>query len=130
MRVRGEDHSGVLDIKKATDHQRRLYQFREGYHSASGFLYEHSGIASKYFGAKPRNENDLYKMLGNLRFKVLCPVQKNKLEERERTILFAYIRTYGEPPPLNLNLPKRWEKIPGGFDMRRASAGLNSSSSR
>jgi len=123
-RVRGKDLAGILYIGKAKNLQRRLYQFWNGYHSASGFLYQHPSIASKLFKKKIGSEDDIYKSLGKLSFRASYPINKRSLGRAERAALFAYVKRYGEPPPLNLNLAKRWKDPPPANDIRWAERGI------
>ncbi len=123
-RIRGEDHAGILYIGKAKNLQRRLRQFWNGYHSASGFLYQHPAIANKLFRKGIKHEDDVYDNLGKLRFRTAYPIHKASLERAERAALFAYIKNFGEPPPLNLSLPKRWEEAPSTRETRWAEKGI------
>ena len=123
-RVRGKDFAGILYIGKAINLQRRIYQFWDGYHSASGFLYQHPAIANKLFEKKIRLEDDIYKNLGKLRFRTSYPIHKRSLGRAERAALFAYVKRYGEAPPLNLNLAERWKDPPPVNDIRWAEKGI------
>jgi len=123
-RIRGEDHTGILYIGKAKNLQRRLYQFWDGYHSASGFLYQHSTIASVLFKKIMMKEDDIYDHLGKLKFRFAQPIHKASLERAERAALFAYIKNFGEAPPLNLSLPKRWKEAPPAQEIRWAEKGI------
>jgi len=39
--------------------------------------------------------------------------------------MFAYIRRFGEAPPLNLNVPKRWDRLPSSQDLKWAEKGIS-----
>jgi hypothetical protein len=123
-RIRGKDKAGILYIGKARNLQRRLYQFWDGYHTASGFLYQHWTLAEKLLNRVIKNNEDIYDCLAKLKFRVACPISKSKIEKAERAALFAYIKHYGEAPPLNLSLPKRWKTAPPWHEVRWGERGI------
>ncbi|MEE9615192.1 MAG: hypothetical protein V3W31_09660 [Thermodesulfobacteriota bacterium] len=111
-RVAGQDHSGILYIGKSIKLRRRLKRFIDFNHIASGFLWENREVAGGILGERCQSDEDyLIEQLGKLKVK-FSTINKSKLEEAERAVLHAYVRKFGEVPPLNNSLPKRWSKEP------------------
>jgi len=123
-RVGGDDRKGIVYIGKSTNLRRRVKNFWDGYHSAGGYLYEHPIIAEKIMKMKIINEKDVDKGIGKLKIRYATITDSEKLEMAERAVMFAYIRRFGEAPPLNLNMPKRWDKMPSLTHLKWAEVGI------
>ena len=123
-RIGGLDRAGILYIGRASNVRNRLWSFWDANHTASGFLWTHPGIARLVLGGRVRTVTDVEKQLGRLTVRYATPVHGRQLGRAERALLFAYINSFGEAPPLNLSLPKRWDGTPVASDLRWAERGL------
>jgi hypothetical protein len=45
------------------------------------------------------------------------PQSSKELNKAERALLFAYMYKFGEPPPLNFNLPGHWKEKPDKMEL-------------
>jgi hypothetical protein len=124
-RVGGDDKKGIVYIGKSKNLRRRVKNFWDGYHSAGGYLYEHPIIAGKIMKMKIINEKDVDKGIGKLKIRYATVTNLEELELAERALMFAYIRRFGEAPPLNLNVPKRWDRLPSSQDLKWAEKGIS-----
>ena len=102
----------------------RIWQFWDANHTASGFLWTHPSIARLVLGQPIRTVSDVEKHVGKLRVRYATPVRGQQLLRAERAILFAYVNAFGEAPPLNLSLARRWEATPTSQDLRWAEKGI------
>jgi len=123
-RLAKTDHKGIVYIGKSKILRNRLWRFWYAQHPASGFLWENPDVASKLTGKKCRNHKDVENILGRFTVKVATPIDKNLLESAERAVMYAYVKTYGELPPLNFSLPKRWSNLPKDKDINWGKVGL------
>ena len=125
-RIGGTDNKGIIYIGKSKILLDRLWSFwRVRNHIASDFLCAHPTIAQTILNNKQiKKEADVEKSLGNLRVRYCAPIEDSFLEEAEGTLFFAYIGHFGEAPPLNLNLPGRWNKLPTKQALQWAREGL------
>jgi hypothetical protein len=71
------------------------------------------------------NEKDVDKGIGKLKIRYATVTNLEELELAERSLMFAYIRRFGEAPPLNLNVPKRWDRLPSSQDLKWAKKGIS-----
>jgi hypothetical protein len=115
QRIGGTDFRSIIYIGKAKNLRNRLWAFWKANHSASGFLWTHPTMANIVLNKPVRTVSDVEKYLGKLEI---------LLDSAERALLFAYIQCFGEAPPLNLSLPKRWNQLPPAEDLRWAEEGL------
>ena len=118
------DNAGILYIGKAKILRDRLWDFWKQNHTASGFLWTHTAIAQIILNKPILIVNDIGKYLGELKVRYSTPIDEKLLDVAERALLFAYIQYYGEAPPLNLSLPRRWEQLPPSQDRQWAEEGL------
>ena len=122
-RLGGRDEAGIIYIGKSVDLHRRLLWFMSGNHIASWFLWKKVGVARKIFGKKYKNNDDWDKMVGHLEFRY-CLLRKNQLNNRERAVIYAYVKKYGEVPPLNFSFPKRMKEAPKDNELKWARGAL------
>jgi len=123
-RIGGVDDRSIIYIGKAKNLRDRLWDFWKANHSASGFLWRHPTMASIILNKPTRSFNDVMTYLGKLKVRYSTPIDVDLLERAERALLFAYIRSFGEAPPLNLILPKRWDEFPPAQDLLWAERAL------
>ena len=126
-RIGGIDRAGILYVGRASNVRSRLWNFWSANHTASGFLWTHPGMARLVLGGRVRTVADVETQLGRLTARYATPVHGRQLGRAERALLFAYISSFGEAPPLNLSLPKRWDGSPVASDLRWAERGLQRS---
>ena len=127
QRVGGMDRKGILYVGKSGILRKRLCQFWDAWHPASGLLWDHPKIAGKILGKKITKKRDVGLLLGKLIAKVATPIKGKKnleLTEKAFALLFAYMNRLGELPPLNFSLPGHWDGGPGRRELRWAEAGL------
>jgi hypothetical protein len=124
QRIGRVDNAGILYIGKAKNLRDRLWDFWEQNHTASGFLWAHIGVAQIILNKPILTVSDVGKYLGKLNVRYSTPISEDQLDTAERALLFAYIQYFGEAPPLNLSLPKRWEQPPPSQDRAWAEKGL------
>jgi hypothetical protein len=115
---------GILYVGKSVKRGNRLLQFWDGEHPASGFLYADLKVATVILATPCQDEQDVADCLSKLSVKVVTPVPAAELEAAERAVLYAYLYRFGEPPPLNCNLPQRWGTAPKAEELRWATGGL------
>jgi hypothetical protein len=123
-RIGGVDTHGIIYIGRSEILRIRLWDFWIQKHDASAFLWTHLDMASVILNKPIRTESDLRICLGKLRARYSMPIEDSMLNDAERALIFAYIKRFGEAPPLNLSLPSRWEEPPGEQDLRWAEQGL------
>jgi len=124
-RVGGDDRKGIVYIGKSINLRQRVKSFWNGNHTAGGYLYEHPVIARKIMKMRIINEKDVDKGIGKLKIRYATVTNLEELELAERALMFAYIRRFGEAPPLNLNVPKRWDRLPSSQDLKWAEKGIS-----
>ena len=124
QRIGRVDNAGILYIGKAKILCDRLWNFWKQNHTASGFLWTHIGVAQIILNKPILTVSDVGKYLGKLNVRYSTPISEDQLEMAERALLFAYIQYFGEAPPLNLSLPRRWEQPPPSQDREWAEKGL------
>ena len=114
-RIGGIDSNGILYVGKALTIRKRLGQFWSADHIASDFLRMNLPLTRIFLGKWVDDEKDLYPLLGKLYVRIATPISgKGKLDEAEWATLFAYVYRFGELPPLNFSLRKRWGVNPQG----------------
>jgi hypothetical protein len=123
-RIGGVDKTSILYIGKAKNLRERLWNFLEQYHGVTAFLWEHLVVAEIILNKSIPTLHELGKHLGELEVRYSTPISKDLLGRAERALIFTYIQRFGEPPPLNMNLPKRWEQLPPSLDREWAEKGL------
>jgi len=123
-RIGGEDATGILYVGRATRLRFRIWRFLNSQHTASGFLWENPHIARLVIGSHIRSVRDVERQLRKLTVRYATPMRGSTLALAERALLFAYITTFGEAPPLNLSLVKRWDSMPKSSDLRWAEYGI------
>lgn len=123
-RIGGTDNKSILYIGKAKNLRNRVSQFRWANHTASGILWTHPTMARIVLNKPIRSVSDVEKYLGELIACYSTPINVDSLERAERALLFAYIQSFGEAPPLNMSLPRRWDELPPAQDLRWAENGL------
>jgi hypothetical protein len=123
-RVGGVDRSGILYLGKASSLRSRVWGFWYTNHTASGFLWTHPDLAALVLGARLRSVRDVEKAIDGLTVRYATPVAAAKLARAERAMMWAYLSRFGEAPPLNLNLARRWDTAPGAADRRWAELGV------
>jgi hypothetical protein len=123
-RVGGDDRKGIVYIGKSKNLRQRVKSFWNGNHTAGGYLHEHPVIAGKIMKMKIISGNDVDKGIGKLKIRYATITNLEELELAERAVMFPYIRRFGEPPPLNLNMPRRWDRMPSLRHLRWAEKGI------
>jgi len=123
-RIGGIDKNGILYIGQAYNLAQRLNLYQYAGHKATYFLLRQSQIACRILGEKWRSDKELYSILGSLKAKSVYPLSKKSLNKAERAILFAYLKKFGELPPLNSNLPGSQKVNPDKAELRWAMKGI------
>ena len=123
-RIGGVDEKSIIYIGKSINIRDRLWDFLYGKHTASDFLWTHPAMTKMVLKKQIRNKRDVEVSLGLLKARYSAPIDELLLDEAERALIFTYIECYGEAPPLNLNLPKRWNQLPSVRHRRWAEQGL------
>lgn len=111
-RIGGSENTGILYIGKTLNLRDRIWQFWKKNHTAGEFLRTHPPIARLMMDSSIYTEDDVKNSLSKLLVMYSTPIRKEQLDNAERVLLFTYINQFGEAPPLNLNLPQRWEASP------------------
>ena len=123
-RAGGTDSLGILYIGKSLKLRNRLWQFWYCHHPASGFLWKHPKVSTSISGKALHNKTDVENYLGNLTVRVATPVKRKLIDNAERAVLYEYLFRFGELPPLNFSLPKRWKDAPSKSELLWASKGF------
>ena len=126
-RVGGTDRAGILYLGRASSLRSRIWSFWYASHTASGFLWTHPDIARLVLNSRIRTVSDVERELGKLTVRFATPVHGQQLGRAERALLFAYVTAFGEAPPLNLSLTRRWASTPSAADLRWGEKGLQRS---
>jgi len=93
-------------------------------HTASGFLWEQPSLADLVLGGRLRTVAAIEESLRRLTARFATPITAGQLDRAERALFFSYISMFGEAPPLNLSLAKRWDSLPDSSDLRWAEIGI------
>lgn len=123
-RIGGVDKTGILYFGQASALRYRLWHFWKANHTASGFLWQHQDIARLVLNPTIRSLTEVEEFLGKLTVRYATPLDSRQLARAERALLFSYIHRFGEAPPLNLSLPRRWDSAPSSQDLRWAEVGI------
>ncbi len=124
-RVGGIDRCGILYIGKSKNLRSRVRQFWRCEHTASGFLYTSKPeIGTLVFGKRCKSKDDIDEQFYSLYVKCAAPVSLKSLERAERAVLYAYVKKFGEAPPLNLSIPERWNNEPRKADLDWSKSGI------
>jgi hypothetical protein len=124
QRIGRIDNAGILYIGKAKSLRNRLWQFWKQNHDASGFLWAHYRVAEIILDKPIHTGSDVTEYLGKLNVRYSTPIREDQLYTAERALLFTYIQYFGEAPPLNGSVLKRWEQPPPSEDRAWAERGL------
>ena len=104
-RLAGVDKGGTLCIGKANNMRRRLRQFRDGVINCKG----HS--EAKLIHLVNRHCDNFSVSIKSIQYRYsICVV--SKLDSSEEQCIKLYIKNYGEVPPFNSAIPKRYGKWP------------------
>jgi hypothetical protein len=122
------DKTGIIYIGKAIRLRSRIYGFLTANHQASGFLYESPDLARLVLNHRINGPTDVINCLKKPTARFAANISKGKLNSAERALFFSYINLFGEPPPLNLNIPSRWVSKPSSGDLHWAEAGIRTRS--
>lgn len=123
-RISTVDRNGILYIGQAYNISERLDKYQYAGHKATYFMLKNLKLANVILGEEVKNEDHLYRILGKLKAKVCCPIGRSDLDKAERAVLFAYLETFGELPPLNANLPGSQKNKPREEDLQWARKGI------
>ena len=123
-RLGSVDRRGILYIGKAGNLRERLWQFWYADHGAGWYLWRQPSLARVILSTGIRTHTDVERHLGKLLAVVAAPIARPDLERAERAVLWAYIARFGEAPPLNFSLPRRWADAPPPEDIRWAEKGV------
>jgi len=119
------DQRGVLYIGQASNLRNRLRSALQARHPATGILWEYPRVTSAVLGTPKEARHVRNHHLNRLIVRFAGPVPERELDRYERALLFAYFYRYGELPPLNSALPKRWARSkPGAHLLSWARRGL------
>ena len=124
QRIGGVDDVGILYIGKAKNLRDRLWDFWKQNHTASGFLWKDLKVAEIILKKPTHISDDVTEHLGKLNARYSTPIDEDQLDMAERALLYTYIQCFGEAPPLNQSLFKRWEHPPPPEDRAWAEKGL------
>ena len=124
QRIGRVDNASILYIGKAKNLRERLWEFWKLKHTASDFLWTHMPVAQIILNKPILAVSDVGKYVGKLRVRYSTPISEGLLDRAERALLFTYTQYFGEAPPLNMSLPKRWEQLPPSQDRAWAEKGL------
>jgi len=122
-RIGGIDKSGILYVGKSKSLKNRLWEFWNADHDASSYLWDNQRIAAKILGLKRVSLKQFENRLGDLKTRI-ARIPRSELASAEKALLYAYAMSYGELPPLNFSLPKRWEEKPDAKLLQWATIGL------
>lgn len=124
-RLDGDDRAGILYIGKTKNLRNRLWAFWcGGTHTAGSYLYSNPDIATRVLGTRCVGMKVVETAMGRLRARIAYPVRRDRLDRAEQAVLGAYVRRYGELPPLNFSLPGKYSGRPSMADLMWASRGL------
>lgn len=123
-RLGGVDKFGILYVGKARNIRERLWQFWYADHAAGWYLWRETPLARLVLSPRIRTVADTEQHLGKLSAVVAAPIHEDLIGRAERAVLWAYIARFGEAPPLNFSLPKKWDEAPPAEDVRWADVGL------
>lgn len=108
-RAMGEDKAGILYIGKSKNLYSRISGLRTSNHNATWYLYNNRKLAKFYISKDiPSNKNEgMSKYVESL----IITLVKDSPEsgDLEAISLLSYVQLYGESPPLNNALPKKWD---------------------
>src|SRR5207249_717039 len=124
QRIGGKDRAGIIYVGRASTLRSRVWRFWNCDHTASAFLWTHTEIARLVLSEGIRTPNDVWKKVCRLWVRYAAPINEKRLARAERALMFAYFHRFGEAPPLNLSINKRWVARPDPFDIQWAEAGL------
>ena len=94
-------------------------------HAATCMLWDHPAVSTKIFGRTCETGTDVTACIGELIVRVAAPITQNMLQRAERAVLYAYLYTFGELPPLNSSTPQRSSNAnPPTDDIAWANEGL------
>ena len=71
-----------------------------------------------------QSPKDVVDRVGELTVKAATLIGPSELENAERAVLYAYFFQYGELPPLNFSVPRRWKDSPSDEWIRWGNEGL------
>ena len=123
-RIARNDPMGTLYIGKSLRIRNRLNQFWNCTHPASGFLWKHRKTASMISGSRIQSDNDVVQFIERMTVRLVTPLSKQFVDDAERAVLHEYLFLFGELPPLNNSLPRRWSSIPSKGDLEWAKKGI------
>lgn len=118
------DSNGVLYVGRSSDLHHRLCQLWNADHLATWFLWKYPEVASLLLGKSFQSKEEVGEYLGELTVTVAMPVQVKALQKAERAVLWAYLTHFGELPPLNSGLSRRWATPPSDEEIAWAARGL------
>lgn len=96
-----EDQEGILCIGKASNMARRLKQFRTGVEKCNG----HS--EAKLIHLVNKHCDNFSIDLSKVQYRY-CKCSESELDQIEEEHIKAYVKKYGEVPPFNSSIPKRY----------------------
>lgn len=123
-RIAARDGKGIIYIGKSLRVRERLWQFWYSNHPASGLLWDNLPLARLVLGKEVKNKIDYDKKIGALTVKIASPINRDDLDKAERAVLFAYLFNFGELPPLNFSLGRRWDDKPHINELKWGRKGI------
>lgn len=111
-RAMNVDKSGILYIGKSSNLKSRISGLRTSNHNATWFLFNNRNLARFYINQDIPDDGPLKNYVGKLNVTLAKANSSYPDHELEAIALFSYLSAFGEMPPLNNALPKRWEHEP------------------
>jgi hypothetical protein len=124
LRIAGVDPNGILYIGQSINLRNRLELFINADHLASDLLYWDVKLASIVLDCKCRDKEEVLEQFVKLSARIATPISADKLEEAERAVMYAYVESFGELPPLNFNMPDKRGARLSEEDLKWARQGL------
>jgi hypothetical protein len=118
QRAMGEDTSGILYIGKSKNLKSRISGLRSSNHNATWFLFNNRALARFYIDKNINDSEAMKPFVGKLNITLANSNEMYSESVLESIALFSYVMRFGEMPPLNSALPKRWEHESNELDMK------------
>jgi len=109
-RAMGVDTSGILYIGKSSNLKSRISALKTSNHNATWFLFQNRSLARFYINSEIKDDDKkMSHHVGELNITLAKSTPEFSESILETIALFTYVNNFGETPPLNSALPRRWE---------------------
>ncbi len=110
-RAMGVDPRGILYIGSSKNIKRRIGSIISNNHSVTWYLRNNIDLARHYISDEiPDNSDTIREYVGELN--IIITKSFDNYIELEGSALLSYVQLYGETPPLNSALPRKWKGKP------------------